>query len=171
LAIATVTIGELAARTGVSISALRFHESKGLLAPHRTSGNQRRYMRSDIRRVSFIVIAQGLGLSVSEIAGELAALPQGRTPTASDWTAISTRLQTKLDDTIARLTRTRAVLDGCIGCGCLSLTQCKLYNPDDRAGLAGPGPRYALGDVISSDVDREEALTQNRPATIPAAPS
>ncbi|MCU0881614.1 MAG: redox-sensitive transcriptional activator SoxR [Hyphomonadaceae bacterium] len=147
----TITIGELAARTGMSVSALRFHEARGLLAPHRTSGNQRRYLRSDIRRVSFILIAQNLGMSVAEISTALASLPHGRTPTPADWAAISTQLKQRLDAAIARLTRTRDVLDGCIGCGCLSLTHCGLYNRDDRAGITGPGPRYALGDPVATE--------------------
>jgi MerR family transcriptional regulator, redox-sensitive transcriptional activator SoxR len=154
----TITIGELAARTGMTVSALRFHEARGLLTPHRTSGNQRRYLRSDIRRVSFIMIAQGVGLSVAEIAAELAALPHGRTPTADDWSAISLRLKERLDAAIHRLTRTRDVLDGCIGCGCLSLSNCQLFNRDDVAGAAGPGPRYALGDPVVTAGGGEQGL-------------
>jgi MerR family redox-sensitive transcriptional activator SoxR len=141
-----LTIGELARRTGVSISAIRFYESKGLLDPIRSSGNQRRYLRSDIRRLSFALIAQKLGLSVREIEAELAQLPLARAPTQSDWQAVSERIRDRLDARIALLQRTRDRLDGCIGCGCLSLERCALYNPDDVAAAAGPGPRYLLGD-------------------------
>lgn len=139
-------IGALAARTGVSVSALRFYESKGLLAPLRNRGGQRRFVRADIRRVSFILIAQQLGLSVADIRQALDGLPQGRTPSATDWRAISGDIQRLLDAQIARLSRTRALLDGCIGCGCLSLERCALYNPDDRAARSGAGARYLMGD-------------------------
>lgn len=139
-------IGALAARTGVSVSALRFYESKGLLAPLRNRGGQRRFVRADIRRVSFILIAQQLGLSVADIRQALDGLPQGRTPSATDWRAISGDIQRLLDAQIARLSRTRALLDGCIGCGCLSLERCALYNPDDRAASSGAGARYLMGD-------------------------
>jgi MerR family redox-sensitive transcriptional activator SoxR len=140
-----LTIGDLAARTGLSVSAIRFYEEKGLVQPFRTSGGQRRFLRSDIRRLSFALIAQQLGLSLPQIASELAGLPQGRTPTQSDWKRISKTVHAVLDARIAELTRTRDVLDNCIGCGCLSLKRCALYNPDDRAGRAGTGPRYAMG--------------------------
>jgi MerR family transcriptional regulator, redox-sensitive transcriptional activator SoxR len=141
-----ITIGELSARTGCPVSALRFHEAEGLVTPHRSSGGQRRYMRSDIRRVSFIRIAQTLGLTLPEIRAELDALPGGRTPNAQDWSAISTRLKQRLEARISLLSALRDRLDGCIGCGCLSLESCALYNPQDRAGRKGPGPRYLLGD-------------------------
>jgi MerR family redox-sensitive transcriptional activator SoxR len=138
-----ITIGDLAARTGVAVSAIRFYEAKGLVAALRTGGNQRRFLRADIRRVSFILIAQGLGLSLEEIAAELARLPGERTPNAADWARISRGLQARIDARIAALTRTRANLDGCIGCGCLSLKRCALYNPGDQAAREGTGPRYA----------------------------
>jgi MerR family transcriptional regulator, redox-sensitive transcriptional activator SoxR len=141
-----ISIGDLAARTGVSVSAIRFYEGKGMITPFRSSGGQRRFLRADIRRVSFIRIAQGLGLTVEAIGDQLRALPQGRTPTVEDWAAISASLKEKLDTQIAALTRTRDILDGCIGCGCLSLKKCALYNPQDRASLKGAGPRYVLGD-------------------------
>jgi MerR family redox-sensitive transcriptional activator SoxR len=143
----TIAIGELAARTGVSVSAIRFYEARGLLAPFRSAGGQRRFLRSDIRRLSFIRIAQQLGLSIERVAAELARLPHGRTPTAADWARISRDLRQTLDERIAALTRTRDLLDGCIGCGCLSLRNCALYNPGDRAAALGPGPRYLLGDT------------------------
>ncbi len=138
-------IGELAQRTGLAVSAIRFYEDKGLIQAMRTMGNQRRFLRSDIRRLSFILIAQKLGLGLAEIEVELAKLPQGRTPSQSDWQRISRSMRSQLDAKIQLLTRTRAKLDECIGCGCLSLQRCQLYNRDDRAGSAGAGPRYVLG--------------------------
>ena len=140
----TITIGQLSRRTGVAVSALRFYEERGLLEPWRTAGNQRRYLRSDIRRVSFLLIAQRLGLSLAEIEEQLAQLPHGRTPTLADWQKISRRMRVQIDEKIQLLTRTRNQLDGCIGCGCLSLRKCQLYNKDDRLGAAGPGPRAVL---------------------------
>ena len=140
-----IPIGALAKRTGLAVSAIRFYESKGLLTSLRTAGNQRRFLRSDIRRLSFILIAQRLGLGLDEIEQALSTLPQGRTPTLSDWQRISRSLRGELDARINLLTRTRAKLDECIGCGCLSLDRCRLYNKDDRAGVAGAvGPRFVL---------------------------
>ncbi len=139
-----LTIGDLAVRTGISVSAIRFYEEKGLVHPFRTSGGQRRFLRSDIRRLSFALIAQRLGLTVPQIAAELARLPQGRTPTQADWKRTASGVRKLLDQRIAALTRTRDTLDGCIGCGCLSLRRCALYNPDDRAGRTGTGPRYTM---------------------------
>lgn len=141
-----ISIGELAARTGLSVSAIRFYEGKRLVEPFRSSGGQRRFLRSDIRRLSFIRIAQQLGLSIEGIARELARLPHGRTPTAADWARISREMRVMLDERIQLLTRTRDLLDGCIGCGCLSLKKCALYNPQDRAARHGSGPRYLLGN-------------------------
>ena len=141
-----LAIGELAARTGLSVSAIRFYEEKGLVQALRSSGGQRRFLRSDIRRLSFALIAQRLGCTLPEIAAELAKLPQGRTPTQADWRRISNGFSKLLDARIIALQRVRETLDGCIGCGCLSLKKCALYNPDDRAGRRGPGPRYALGE-------------------------
>ena len=141
-----LTIGALAARTGLSVSAIRFYEEKGLVEPFRSSGGQRRFLRSDIRRLSFVLIAQQLGLSIGEIERQLAKLPHGRTPTQADWTRISKAMREVIDGRIAELERTRDRLDGCIGCGCLSLKKCALYNPQDRAGLNGPGPQLVLGD-------------------------
>ena len=139
-----IPIGTLARRTGLAVSAIRFYEAKGLLSSLRTSGNQRRFLRSDIRRLSFILIAQRLGLGLAEIEQALATLPQGRTPTLTDWQRISRSLRGELDARINLLTRTRAKLDECIGCGCLSLDRCRLYNKDDRVGAAGAGPRFVL---------------------------
>ena len=139
-----ITIGQLAKRTGVAVSALRFYEEKGLLEPLRTSGNQRRFLRGDIRRVSFILIAQKLGLGLAEIEDHLSNLPQGRNPTLADWQKISRAMREQIDEKIRLLTLTRNQLDQCIGCGCLSLQKCQLYNKDDRLGLKGPGPRAVL---------------------------
>ncbi|HAD17131.1 MAG TPA: redox-sensitive transcriptional activator SoxR [Erythrobacter sp.] len=136
-----LSIGDLARRTGLTPSAIRFYEDKGLLQSHRTGGNQRRFLRSDIRRLSFILIVQKLGLSLEEIGEHLRSLPQGRTPSSFDWWKISEAIRESLDRRIAQLQSLRDNLDGCIGCGCLSLKTCKLYNPDDVAAEGGPGPR------------------------------
>lgn len=141
-----IAIGELAARTGVAVSAIRFYEAKGLIEALRTGGGQRRFLRADIRRVSFILIAQRMGLSLEEIAAELARLPAGRTPDAADWARISTGLRIRIAEQIAALQRTQDLLDNCIGCGCLSLKKCGLYNREDKAAQRGAGPRYLLGD-------------------------
>ena len=140
-----ITIGQLAKRTGTAVSAIRFYEDKGLLRSLRTSGNQRRFLRSDIRRVSFVLIAQKLGLALAEIEAQLASLPQGRAPTLSDWQQVSRRMRFEIDQRINLLSRTRNQLDQCIGCGCLSLQKCQLYNKDDRQGAKGSGPRAILG--------------------------
>lgn len=139
-----IAIGEMARRTGLSVSAIRFYEDRGLIEPVRTAGNQRRFLRSDIRRISFILIAQQLGLSLGEVAQEMRRLPHGRTPTATDWKAISRSIRNRIDDRIGELERTRDRLDGCIGCGCLSLKKCAIYNPDDRLSEQGPGPRQIV---------------------------
>ena len=134
-------IGDLARRTGLSVSAIRFYEERGLIQSLRTSGNQRRFLRSDIRRLSFILIAQKLGLSLAQIEAALRRLPHGRTPTAADWKSISGDIRSRIDDQIAALEKVRADLDGCIGCGCLSLKSCALYNKEDDWGQGGQGPR------------------------------
>lgn len=146
-----ISIGQLAERTGLSVSAIRFYETKGLVTPMRNSGGQRRFLRSDIRRLSFVLIAQQLGLPLREIETVLSKLPKNRTPTQKDWAGISKAIRAALDDQIARLQRTRENLDGCIGCGCLSLKKCKLYNADDRASAKGPGPQYLLRE--RSEID------------------
>ena len=138
-------IGELARRTGLAVSAIRFYEDRGLVQAFRTMGNQRRFLRSDIRRLSFILIAQKLGLNLTEIEEQLSRLPHGRTPTLADWQAISRSMRAQIDARIQLLTRTRAKLDECIGCGCLSLQRCQLYNRDDKISAAGAGPRFVLG--------------------------
>ncbi len=136
-----LSIGDLARRTGLAVSAIRFYEEKGLVEPWRTAGNQRRYLRSDIRRISFIMIAQKLGLSLTEVDEALSRLPMGRTPNAADWKRISGSIRKRIDDQIAQLEKVRADLDGCIGCGCLSLRKCALYNAGDTWGQRGAGPR------------------------------
>jgi MerR family transcriptional regulator, redox-sensitive transcriptional activator SoxR len=145
----TLSIGELARRTGLSVSAIRSYEGRGLVRATRGAGNQRRFLRSDIRRLSFALIAQQLGLTLSEIEAELSTLPRGQAPTLADWRAIGTRMRGALAAKIAMLQKTHELLDGCIGCGCLSLDRCALFNPNDRAARAGPGPRFLLGDKAS----------------------
>ena len=141
-----LTIGQIAQRTGLAVSAIRFYEDEKLVAPGRNAGGQRRYARADIRRLSFVKIAQQMGFSIAEIRAEMEALPQGRTPTKADWEKISRHFRAALDARIATLEAMRDNLDGCIGCGCLSLQTCRLYNPDDTARRHGPGPRYLMGD-------------------------
>jgi MerR family redox-sensitive transcriptional activator SoxR len=141
-----LTIGDFAARSGVAPSALRFYEKEGLIRSTRTSGNQRRYQRSELRRVGFIRIAQQVGVSLDEIREALSALPENRTPTKADWSRLSARWRKRLEDRIALMERLRDQLTGCIGCGCLSLQRCKLINPDDRLAENGPGPRKLLGE-------------------------
>lgn len=139
-----LTIGDLSWRTGLSVSAIRFYEDKGLVHPYRNAGGQRRFERADIRRLSFVMVAQKLGLTISEIREALESLPEGRTPTKRDWARLSKSIKARLDDQIAMLERLRDRLDGCIGCGCLSLRNCALYNPDDKAAASGVGPRFIL---------------------------
>ena len=141
-----IPIGDVARRTGLSVSAIRFYEAKGQIEPVRTSGNQRRFLRSDIRRVSFILIAQQLGLALGEIQDLMKSLPHGRTPTAKDWRVISRAIRDRLDEQIAQLERTRDRLDGCIGCGCLSLEHCASYYPDDALSVIGSCPRKILSE-------------------------
>jgi MerR family redox-sensitive transcriptional activator SoxR len=141
-----LTIGAVSERSGVSPSALRFYETEGLIHATRTDGGQRRYARDALRRVSFIRVAQQVGLSLDEIREALASLPQNRTPTARDWQRLSNSWRPRIDHQIAMLERLRDRLAGCIGCGCLSLKFCRLLNPDDQAAQRGPGPRYILDD-------------------------
>lgn len=142
----TITIGELARRSGAAASALRFYEAQGLIAAERTMGKQRRFPRSTLRRVGFIHAAQRIGFSLEEIKQALHKLPDKRTPTKADWQAISGTWTSRLDARIAELERLKTVLNGCIGCGCLSLQVCALYNAGDGAAKKGPGARYLLGD-------------------------
>ena len=141
-----ISIGQLASRTGLSVSAIRYYETQGLVSSERSRGGQRRFLRSDIRRLSFVQIAQQVGFTIEQIREQLDALPNGRTPTKADWSRMSRGFRQSLDDKIDALTQMRDLLDGCIGCGCLSLTNCKLYNPEDRAFRKGAGPRYLMGD-------------------------
>jgi MerR family redox-sensitive transcriptional activator SoxR len=141
---AELTIGALSERTGVATSALRYYEAEGLIHATRSPGGQRRYPRDVLRRVSFIRIAQQVGLTLDEIRSALASLPESRTPTQKDWERLSKSWRPRIDEQIAILERLRDRLTGCIGCGCLSLKLCKLVNPDDTAAERGPGPRYVL---------------------------
>ena len=142
MAVAHLTIGELAERSGVATSALRYYEAQGLIESERTSGNQRRFRRATLRRVAFIRSAQRVGLTLDEISDALATLPEGRTPTKADWARLSQGWRPRLDAQIERLERLRDKLDGCIGCGCLSLRTCALSNPDDEVAPRGPGAVY-----------------------------
>ena len=142
-----LTIGALAARTGLAVSAIRYYEAQGLIRPWRNAGGQRRFERADLRRLSFVMIAQQFGFTLPQIKAELDRLPGGRTPTRADWARISEGFRAALEARITTLTRLRDNLDGCIGCGCLSLEACALYNPTDRAGAKGQGPRYLMGDL------------------------
>jgi MerR family redox-sensitive transcriptional activator SoxR len=141
-----LTIGELSARSGLATSALRYYERSGLLSSVRTAGGQRRYVRATLRRVAFVRAAQQVGLSLEEIRAALATLPEARTPTKADWARLSRTWSRRLDDRIGELERLRDSLSSCIGCGCLSLRRCALYNPGDRAAQKGTGARYLLGD-------------------------
>ncbi len=139
-----LTISEVSKRAGVASSALRFYEEKGLIVSERAGSGHRRYHRSVLRRIAFIVFAQKIGLSLEEIAGELAKLPENRTPTKKDWSRLSSRWVRRVEERIAELERLKDSLTGCIGCGCLSLQRCTLANPGDRSGRKGPGPRFWL---------------------------
>jgi MerR family transcriptional regulator, redox-sensitive transcriptional activator SoxR len=141
-----LTIAEVARRSGVAASALRFYEQKGLLRSERTGSGHRRFPRAVLRRVAFIVFAQRIGLSLEEISVELAKLPANRVPERADWGKLSSRWTARVDERIAELQRLKEGMTGCIGCGCLSLQTCRLVNPQDRVGRAGPGPRYWVGD-------------------------
>lgn len=145
-----LTIGELANRSGVATSALRFYETKGLIESERTDGNQRRYPRATLRRVALIRAGQEVGLSLAELAGALERLPHSKTPTKGDWERLSRSWRTRLDTQIAELTALRDELTDCIGCGCLSLKSCSIFNPEDAASDLGTGPRYLLGDSRDS---------------------
>lgn len=139
-----LTVGEVAKRTGVAVSALRFYESKGLIKSRRSAGNHRLYPREVLRRIAVIKVAQRTGLSLDEIRTYLAQLPDSRRPTKADWTRLSTAWKADLQERIAQLIRLRDQLDECIGCGCLSLADCPLRNPDDELAAEGPGPRLLL---------------------------
>ncbi len=139
-----LSIGEVAARTGLAVSAIRYYEDEGLVHPWRNSGGRRRFARADIRRLSVVMAAQKFGFTLDEIAEHLAHLPRHRAPNKSDWAKMATKFRAVLDTRIEHLERLRDRLDGCIGCGCLSLESCALYNPDDVAAAQGSGPRLLI---------------------------
>ncbi len=141
-----LAIGDLARRTGLAVSAIRHYETMGLIAPLRNAGGHRRYDRSDLRRLSFVMIAQRLGFPLARIAEVMSGLPNGRPPVREDWSRIAKGFRADLDARIMVLARLRDSLDSCIGCGCLSLDHCAIWNAGDGAGRQGPGPRYLLGD-------------------------
>lgn len=141
-----LTIGDLSSRSGLAVSAIRFYETHGIVLPLRNQGGHRRYSRADLRRLSFALITQRLGFSLAEIAGHLAALPNDRAPDRGDWERIAHGFRGKITDRILALQTLADKLDGCIGCGCLSLDKCSLYNTEDRISAKGTGPRYLLGD-------------------------
>jgi MerR family redox-sensitive transcriptional activator SoxR len=141
-----LTIGEVAKRSGVAASALRFYEDRGLIRSERAGSRHRRYPRAVLRRIAFIVFAQRIGLTLNEIADELAKLPPDRAPNRADWSRLSAGWSSRIDERIAELERLKAGLTECIGCGCLSLDRCQLANPGDRVARRGPGPRYWIGD-------------------------
>lgn len=152
-----ISIGDLAKRAGVAASALRFYESEGLLSSARSAGGRRYYPRSEMRRVAFIRAAQSVGLSLDDIKTALASLPGNRTPTKEDWERLSKSWRPLLDERIAAMSRLRDTLSNCIGCGCLSLKSCALYNPGDAARAKGTGARYLMGDDPADVADRESA--------------
>ena len=141
-----LSIGEVARRSGVAASALRFYEQRGLIESERAGSGHRHYPRAVLRRIAFVVFAQRIGLTLDEISAELDKLPENRVPTRSDWAKLSSSWTRRIEERIAELKRLQAGLTECIGCGCLSLDRCKLSNPGDRAGRRGPGPRYWVGD-------------------------
>jgi MerR family redox-sensitive transcriptional activator SoxR len=141
-----LTISEVSRRSGVASSALRFYEERGLITSERAGSGHRRYPRPVLRRIAFIVFAQRIGLTLDEIGGELAKLPENRVPDRSDWAKLSSSWSARIEERIAELERLKLGLTECIGCGCLSLDRCKLSNPEDRAARRGPGPRYWIGD-------------------------
>ena len=145
-----LTISEVSRRSGVASSALRFYEERGLISSQRAGSGHRRFPRTVLRRIAFIVFAQRVGLTLEEIGAELAKLPPDRAPTRRDWSRLSRTWTARIDQRIAELERLKVGLTECIGCGCLSLERCKLANPGDRAARLGPGPRYWVGDRPAS---------------------
>ena len=141
-----LSIGEVADRSGLSVSAIRFYEEKGLVTSTRTGGGQRRYRRDVLRRLAFVQVAQRVGLTLEEIGQALGTLPAEAAPSRRDWSVLSAGWRPRLDERIRMLEGLRDELDSCIGCGCLSLDRCRLSNPLDRARDLGVGPRYLLGD-------------------------
>jgi MerR family redox-sensitive transcriptional activator SoxR len=141
-----LTITDVVRRSGVAASALRFYEERGLISSERAGSGHRRYRRAVLRRIAFIVFAQKIGLSLDEVGAQLARLPENRVPERADWARLSGSWTRRIDERIAELERLRAGLTQCIGCGCLSLQQCRLANPSDRAAGMGPGPRYWISN-------------------------
>jgi MerR family transcriptional regulator, redox-sensitive transcriptional activator SoxR len=139
-----ISIGQMSARTGLAVSAIRYYEVEGLVTPERSRAGQRRYLRSDIRRLSFVLVTQRLGFTIADIRKMLVTLPDQRTPTQADWTKLSRSIRDELDRRISIMMKLRENLDGCIGCGCLSLRKCKLYNAGDYKAAQGPGPRSLI---------------------------
>jgi MerR family redox-sensitive transcriptional activator SoxR len=148
-----LTIGQVARRSGVAASALRYYDERGLIASERAGSGHRRYPRAVLRRIAFIVFAQRVGLTLEEIGAELARLPDGSAPTRRDWARLSRTWSARIEDRIAELQRLKDGLLECIGCGCLSLERCRYANPGDRAARLGPGPRYWVGDENGGDGD------------------
>lgn len=144
----TLTISQVSQRSGVAASALRFYEQRGLIASERAGSGHRRFQRAALRRIAFIVFAQKMGLSLDEVAIDLAKLPSNQAPGRSDWAKISRQWTQRIDARIDELKRLRDSLTQCIGCGCLSLPQCRLANPNDQAAKLGPGPRYWIGNKL-----------------------
>lgn len=142
-----LSIGQIARRTGLAVSAIRFYEAEGLVTANRNAGGQRRFKRADIRRLSFVIVAQKFGFSIARIRQVMSRLPEKRTLTEADWQAIAQDMRAELDAKIAALQKMRDDLDSCIGCGCLSMKRCALYNADDVAAAKGAGPRYLMGDT------------------------
>ena len=142
-----ISIGALATRTGLAITAIRYYESEGLIRSTRNASGHRRFVRSDIRRLSFVKICQSLGFSLNDIHDILATLPNNRTPNKRDWERLSQQFSVDIDKRIVGLQLLKENLNGCIGCGCLSMAKCRLYNPDDRAAQLGSGPRFLLGNT------------------------
>ncbi|WP_051939178.1 redox-sensitive transcriptional activator SoxR [Phaeacidiphilus oryzae] len=149
-----LSIGELSARSGLAPSALRYYEELGLIHPERTAGGQRRYQRAELRRVAFVRAAQRVGLSLEEAREALERLPERRPPTAGEWDRVARAWQSRIDQQIGELRRLRDQLSSCIGCGCLSLRKCRIYNPGDAAAEHGAGARYLLGDTPSAPSER-----------------
>ena len=153
-----LSIGDVAARTGLSVSKIRYFEDSGLVSARRTEGGTRRFPRSELRRISLIVLLQSFGLSLDEIAVTMSDLPEGKAPNAADWRKLSGQLRDRIDRRIAVLQRTRDMLDTCIGCGCLSLADCALYNPEDAVAARGPGAQYVLNGKRSEGEPVPKAL-------------
>jgi len=157
-----MTIGEVSRRSGVASSALRYYEERSLITSERAGSGHRRFPRSVLRRIAFIVFAQRIGLTLEEIGAELDKLPPGRVPSRRDWARLSNNWTARVDERIAELERLRAGLTECIGCGCLSLDRCRLSNPNDRAAGLGPGPRYWIGDRPPAQEGRPASPSTSR---------